>query len=82
MNNSNFSDDIMLFSFVMAFILLVWYFVSHKLSQTRFKRFFGILAIATACTLIPWGPLSLMLGFPSALIASILVAWFLDKEDK
>jgi len=82
MNNSNFSEDAMLFTFIYCFITLVYYLVKHKLTLTRFRRFFGILLIATACTLLPWGPLSLMLGFPSALLASILVACFLDKEDR
>lgn len=82
MNNSNLTDDVMLCTFVYCFITLLYYLVKHKLTASRFKRFLGILLIATACTLFPWGPLSLMLGFPSALLASLLVSCFLDKDDR
>lgn len=57
-------------------------FFKRKLT-TPFRKFLGILSIAVLCSFLPYGPLSMILGFPAALLASIFVTLLLvDKEPK
>ena len=61
--------------------LLIYLLVKKKLTKTRFLRFLGIWSIGTACTIIPFGPFSMLMGVPAVLIAAILTSLFLDKEN-
>jgi hypothetical protein len=61
-------------------LILIYLISKNKLNKNRFFRFLGILSIATASSLVPFGFFGLIMGFPSALIASIFVSLFLDKE--
>ncbi len=58
-------------------VYLVW---KQKFTATRFGRFLGVLTIGLVCAGIPWGFVSMVLGAPSVVLASILVSCLLDKE--
>lgn len=65
---------------VESFILLVFLAVNKYLYKRTLTRFFGILIIGSACSLLPFGPIGLMFGFPAILASSILVTLFLDSQ--
>lgn len=64
----------------MAFAYLAYLFAKQHLTKDRFLRFLGIVLIGLGSSLFPWGPLGLMCGFPSAILAAILVSCFLDGD--
>ena len=55
-------------------------FVKGKLTKSRFFRFLSILLIGVFSSLIPMGLVSVALGFPAALLSSILVSVLLDDK--
>lgn len=74
-------DQLLLFTIIFGELLavLVYVVVARKLTQDRFKRFLGIVAIGLAASFIPFGFVSMILGAPSVLVAAGLVTLFLDK---
>lgn len=60
---------------------LVFLVVKDRFTHSRFMRFLGILGIGVASSLIAAPPLGTIIGFPSVLLASILVSIILDNEN-
>lgn len=64
-------------------VAFIMYVLSKRyLTSDRFKRFLGVFAICVSCSFFPIGPLGAIFGFPSVLLASILVTLFLDRKSK
>jgi hypothetical protein len=61
---------------------LTSYLVRAGLMQSRFSRFFGVLALSSTVTLMMVGPLGLILGGPSILLSALLVSRVLDDASK
>lgn len=61
-------------------LALVFLIAKRQLTRSRLTRFFGILLIGSAASMIPMGLFGLLLGFPSVFIASVLTSAFLDNE--
>ena len=58
-----------------ALILLVTALVRHgNMMESGVSRFFGVLLLSSAATLVMVGPLGLILGGPSILLSAFLVA--------
>ena len=60
--------------------LLVFMVATDRLSTSRFTRFLGILLIGSFASLIPFGFMSVVFGFPAVLLSSLLVSIFLDRD--
>lgn len=82
LTTGDFLTAITLFLGMEAVIGFVYMLVKKHLTKSRFFRFLGILAIGTACSIIPWGLASIVFGFPAVFIASVFVSCLLDRETK
>lgn len=82
LNLGQFLESCVWIAFMACPLFLGYLFAKKRLTKSRFIRFLAVLTIATLSSMVPFGPLGLFMGFPSVLLASILISCFLDKEDR
>ena len=61
--------------------IVVYLIAREKLTKSRFLRFLAILLIGMVSSLVPFGPLGLVMGFPAVFTAAILTSLILDKDE-
>jgi hypothetical protein len=52
-----------------------------KVNSNPATRFVALLAIGVICSWIPFGPLSVIFGFPAVLLNAIVVTFVLDAKE-
>lgn len=53
----------------------------QKVNANAASRFVALLAIGVICSWIPFGPISVIVGFPAVLLNAIVVTFVLDTKD-